>query len=171
MKIILPESLKTIRDKNNLMRKGFTLIELLVVIAIIGILASVVLVSFPTATKKAHDARLKSALAQVRVTAVMINDNEGSYDMLCNAATHQLNTAASEYSELASLDSEIRSNLPSGGSDSYTCYTAAGPKYCVGVQLNTKKGNQNQYFCVDSAGRATTTVGTSNPCDANAECI
>ena len=38
-------------------KKGFTLIELLVVIAIIGILASIVLISFPGATKKAKDSR------------------------------------------------------------------------------------------------------------------
>lgn len=34
-------------------QKGFTLLELLIVIAIIGVLASVVLVSYPSATKKA----------------------------------------------------------------------------------------------------------------------
>ncbi|MDD5750140.1 MAG: type II secretion system protein [Candidatus Pacebacteria bacterium] len=40
--------------------RAFTLIELLVVIAIIGILASIVIVSFPTATQKARLAKTLS---------------------------------------------------------------------------------------------------------------
>jgi len=46
--------------------RGFTLIELLVVIAIIGLLASVVMVSFPTAQRSARDAERKSDLNAIR---------------------------------------------------------------------------------------------------------
>ena len=51
--------------------RGFTLIELLVVIAIIGILASIVLVSFPTASKKANDSRIVAAMANARKAMVI----------------------------------------------------------------------------------------------------
>jgi len=46
--------------------KGFTLIELLVVIAIIGLLASVVMVSFPQAQYSARDAERKQDLNTIR---------------------------------------------------------------------------------------------------------
>ena len=45
--------------------KGFTLIELLVVIAIIGILASVVLVAFPSSVEKARIGEAKSDIGQI----------------------------------------------------------------------------------------------------------
>lgn len=46
--------------------KGFTLIELLIVISIIGLLASVVLVSFPGAMKNVRDGRRKHDLNTIR---------------------------------------------------------------------------------------------------------
>jgi len=148
------------------MRKGFTLIELLVVIAIIGILASVVIVSFPKATQKARDTRLKSALSQVRVIATMMGDSYSHYGQLCNAS-NKLNTADAEHgTTLAELEGELNAN---GGSD-YVCYdngvqsSLADAKYCVATRLNVKLGGQTQYFCIDYQGRATTTVGANNPC-------
>ena len=48
-------------------KNGFTLIELLVVISIIGLLASVVLVSFPTTTKKMRDSIRKQDIHQIMV--------------------------------------------------------------------------------------------------------
>ncbi len=47
-------------------QKGFTLIELLIVIAIIGLLASIILVSFPNATRGARDAKRKHAIHQIQ---------------------------------------------------------------------------------------------------------
>jgi len=46
--------------------RGFTLIELLVVMAIVGLLASVVMVSFPTAQRSARDTERKSDLNVIR---------------------------------------------------------------------------------------------------------
>ncbi|PIR91221.1 hypothetical protein COU02_00865, partial [bacterium (Candidatus Gribaldobacteria) CG10_big_fil_rev_8_21_14_0_10_37_46] len=54
------------RNNISFSTKGFTLIELLVVISIIGLLASVVLVSFPTSTKKTRDSIRMQELKQIQ---------------------------------------------------------------------------------------------------------
>jgi len=68
-------------------KTGFTLIELLVVIAIIGILASIVLVSFPSANNKAKDARVLAAMNQIRdQAAVYYTDNSTYVGFSCTLA-------------------------------------------------------------------------------------
>jgi len=68
-------------------KRGFTLIELLVVIAIIGILASIVLVSFPSANNKAKDARVLSAMNQLRDKAAVYYIDNGNYTaFICTLA-------------------------------------------------------------------------------------
>ena len=52
-------------------KKGFTLIELLIVISIIGLLAMVVLVSFPDTKNKARDATRLQDMSQI-LTAIRI---------------------------------------------------------------------------------------------------
>jgi len=59
--------------------QGFTLIELLVVIAIIGLLATMAVVSFSGAQKKARDAKRKADLAQIAKAAELFFDETGSY--------------------------------------------------------------------------------------------
>lgn len=57
-------------------KRGFTLIELLVVIAIIGILASIMLVSFNTAKQKARDAKRLGDIKNIQVALEeYYNDN------------------------------------------------------------------------------------------------
>lgn len=59
---------------------GFTLIELLVVISIIGILASLLFVSFTTSQKQARDAARKSDLKQYSTALeAFANANSGLY--------------------------------------------------------------------------------------------
>lgn len=60
-------------------KTGFTLIELLVVIAIIGLLASMVMVSFPGATKKARDAQRLIDMHQILTALTIYKANEGRY--------------------------------------------------------------------------------------------
>ena len=62
--------------KNNIsfLVKGFTLIELLIVIAIIALLASVVLVSFPSSTAKSRDSSRMQELKQIQTTLLLYYD-------------------------------------------------------------------------------------------------
>ena len=59
---------------------GFTLVELLVVISVIGILASIVLVSFTGSQKQARDTQRKSDLRQYQLSLEnYANKNNGLY--------------------------------------------------------------------------------------------
>ena len=55
-------------------QKGFTLVELLVVISVIGLLASVVLVSFPASTKKGRDSKRVQELKQIQTALRLYYD-------------------------------------------------------------------------------------------------
>jgi len=59
--------------------KGFTLIELLVVIAIIGLLATLSIVAFSSATKKARDAKRLSDMKQIMTALELYKDQYGQY--------------------------------------------------------------------------------------------
>jgi prepilin-type N-terminal cleavage/methylation domain-containing protein len=120
-------------------KKGFTLIELLVVIAVIGILAGIVLVSVRKAPDAAKDARIKSAVTQIRDIAQMQYIDSNSFVSVCNG------TALGTSSELLTLAADISAN---GGT--VTCY-ANSAGYCT---YSTLKTDATKTFCVDSAGVA-----------------
>ena len=122
-------------------RKGFTLIELLVVIAIIGILASIVLVSFPGATKKAKDSRVISALAQARTVMTYVYANEGSYATFDCTLTDMVNLCA-----------EVAGNNPTSANPSVEQSASAA---CVYSPLNAKT---DYWYCADSTGVAGSTT-------------
>ena len=128
------------------MKKGFTLIELLVVIAIIGILASIVLVAFPGATKKAKDSRIVSGISQARTVMVYVSGNDGHYTNF--SCTHD---------EMITLCHEIDTNY--GADDTaepiiascLTCGPQSGPAACIYSPLNAK---DDYWYCADSTGVA-----------------
>jgi len=130
------------------MKKGFTLIELLVVIAIIGILASVVLIGFPSATKKANDSRVISAIGQARTIMTYIGANEGDYEDFEDVSTS---------SEMHVIWNEINENdngdAPGiqGGTEEQGA--------CIYAKLNAK---DDYWYCADSTGVAGTVTGSAN---------
>ena len=62
-----------------LINKGFTLIEVLVAATIIGLLASVAIGSYSTATKNSRDARRKSDLETIRSAIEIYRADIGRY--------------------------------------------------------------------------------------------
>lgn len=146
------------------MKKGFTLIELLVVIAIIGILASVVLVSFPGATKKAKDARVISAISQARTVMVYMQANEGNYNNWHDGCTISGTTCTCTNAPDVKLLCEEA--LKNGGTWVMKGYDGADAgtdkeDACMYSSLNI-----GGYYCADSSGVAGRT--TTNP--ATADC-
>lgn len=141
--------------------KGFTLIELLVVIAIIGILASIVLVSFPGATKKAKDTRILSAIGQARTVMTYIYANDGNYDVFdCTG-------------DMATLCTEIGNNHPTKGTDPTIAHDVASDSTaaCIYSLLNAKT---DYWYCADSTGVAgftTTDPGGTGFCVDNTTAV
>jgi len=131
------------------------LIELLVVIAIIGILASIVLVSFPGATKKAKDSRIISAIAQARTVMTYIYANDGDYDNF--NCSHE---------DMSALCAEIANNNPDGTNPTFQYNPATNSTTtCIYSALNA-----GGYYCADSSGRAGVTTSTT-PCPATGEAL
>ncbi len=112
------------------MKKGFTLVELLVVIAIIGLLSTIVLVSFGPIRNRARDTAIRANMSTMRLATEVHFDNNGTY---VNANTRAdyltANSAATD----------------AGG----TVHTAnfSATAYCIGYNL--PGGGR---WCVDSTG-------------------
>lgn len=134
------------------MKKGFTLIELLVVIAIIGILASVVLIGFPNATRKAKDSRVIAAIGQARTIMTYIGANEGTYTNFKSTHT-DMDTL---WAEIVTNDKDGTTPIATGGTEQQGA--------CIYAQLNAKA---DYWYCADATGKAgfaTTTPGAAGYC-------
>jgi len=128
---------------------GFTLIELLVVIAIIGILASIVLVSFPGAQKKAKDSRVIGAVAQARTVMTYMQANDGDFTNFSCTATDMVNLCA----EVAANNGNVALSIVKVGS-------GASATACMSATLTAVT---NQFYCADSSGKAGRTMGAGAP--------
>jgi len=115
----------------NLAKKhsGFTLVELLVVIAIIGLLSTIVLVSFGPVRNQARDTAIKANLSQMRLAAEVQYLNDSNYNNAVGRADYTAAKAAANAAGGAVVESFnavafcINSTLPGGGG---WCLDSAG---------------------------------------------
>jgi prepilin-type N-terminal cleavage/methylation domain-containing protein len=112
-------------------KRGFTLIELLVVIAIIGILASIVLVSFPSANNKAKDARIIADMSQIRSLAAEFYTTGNTYTGFVAPTTLTGDIAAKGGTYGAFINTTLQT----------------GQEYCIVTTLNS-----GGFYCADSGG-------------------
>ena len=126
--------------------KGFTLIELLVVISIIGLLASIVMVSFNTARNKAKDTAIKAAMSELRVAAEMSYDTNGDYRNVCEeAGGGSSNSSLTNTGDFGRLETDLMKN--NGNKTVFCNESTNSAAWAAWSELVAASG---QFWCVDS---------------------
>jgi len=136
--------------------QGFTLIELLTVVAIIGLLATIVTAVVYNAKSKSKDARVKTALTQVRNVAAIIFTGKGSYTDMCRNADGGEDVNGNVYGTFLNGADEtsnhglktVKDEVKNMGVSEPSCF-ATDSEFCVQATLPSG-GN----YCVDSTGSA-----------------
>ena len=126
---------------------GFTLVELLVVIAIIGLLSTIVLVSFGPVRNQARDTAIKANLSQMRLAT------EIWYQEQCSAGTCTYVGANGE------TDYGAAANAVNDASPGSVTAGFNATMYCMSANLAT---NASNHWCIDSNGEMGTKAGVCN---------
>lgn len=132
-------------------QKGFTIVELLIVIVIIGILATIVIVTFTGIQKKARDSKRQTDINAVNSQIAAFYTNYGFYPTLGD-----LNSATFRSAYMKGLDSNALTD-PKGGAMTDT----AGTNHYAYKATSSDATKTCDNTAVESA--------TSNPTDNNCD--
>jgi len=126
-----------------MLKRGLTLIELLVVIAIIGLLSSFFFVNLSKARARARDARIFTAMDQIRTRATIIYYEEQSYAKVGCTKVEDPCTCKDPVKEIEILCTDIVRNALPGTVD----FNVGGQEYCIKAQLKGSK----KFWCIDNS--------------------
>ncbi len=137
---------------------GFTLLELIVVMSVLAILASLVMVTYPSAQERARDTQRISDLRQYQtLLEVYANNNDGNYP---SSGTNLANMCSS-----GTLQSNLCPTPPQALGNYVYSYNSGS--YYIYVELEQKSDAGNtvyQFFCSNGNSGQTETQPTTNPC-------
>ncbi len=117
--------MKGIKSKR-IFSNGFTMIELLMVMTILGALAGILLINYPSATKRARDTQRKSDLKQYQTALeIFANKNNGLYPARTTEWAQVATTLCSDLGYAASecpKDPKDDQNICGGGTNKCRYY-------------------------------------------------
>lgn len=161
-----------IKIKNCL--RGFTMIELLVVVSIIGVLASLIMVSFTSSQKQAKDAERKSDIRQYSTALEgFANKNGGLYPARTDASGATASTTVCNDIDITACPEDPKISAdPSYPSYKYQSdgSLSDGSATATAYVLWAKLENFDGYWVVCSTGKVGTitatiwTIPTSGSC-------
>lgn len=142
------------------LKAGFTLIELLTVMAIIGLIMSIGIANLKDVRNKGKNMAILTDFREVRMQAMLIFSERGTYRNTVCAADNTLNDA--DYPDtLGLLEANIRKY---NGNIDPTCY-GTNKNYCL-VSPLIGRG----YYCIDSYGYVNQITDPNN-CQTNIKCV
>lgn len=99
--------------KKTLLGKGFTLVEVLVVISIIGILSSILYVSFGESKEMARNKAIQAELKEVQLALELYKSQNGRYPEANTSCDTEYGFPPNNYFESDSVDCVVNALVPS----------------------------------------------------------
>lgn len=133
-------------------QSGFTIVELLIVIVIIGILATLVIVTFSGVQQKARDSERKTDINAIAGQLEAVYANKGAYPSLA-----QINDSAWRSSNEFRIDTKAFADPKNASSSTLTVGVATVP--------TTPTGTWTYYYYPDNCGSAAAATDLTPACE------